>query len=735
MCVWYDQWTPGDTTGTIIHIAACDTTDNSIIYFSHDTSATGTTGTVTLDSGASGSVDGITVNSVEVMSGAESFDTSLTVTATNVASNITAHTSSPDYSATSSGAVVTITSDDGDAADTFAVVSSATTIATTDTAMTSAGTVNNVLVHNPTTITAPSGVRSIAKGADNDLYIMNNATSTAGLYLHKSDDVGATWADISDDGGGNDMTTTYSGSSLQWGLALPLLTDNDMMFVLSSSSTTSPQFWLMDGTDDTFTPFETTASGSASSNLYKFKGTVDKTTGDLFITAGRQTNQLAFFRYDASANLWDGRLIMTDSSNSALGVIEFVGDTCICRDQTNGVLMVQFCTGDLNSEVMNHIITSSDDGKTWSDPQNKGAGLNADDVKFVTCPAIKLDINERWVMQFRNDDSQDINMITPFGQGGIIYKTISGVVKDNAGSTVSGATVTAFGDSGTLFGAGPRSGLINHGSCITDGSGNYKCGVVDLNGKAQRYFTTAIEGQVWSPAFRNRFEEFRWGVNSTGVTLDTANETCDWDAAAAGGGDVWLKIIDEIIDNNIPNLVMMMVRCKVTIDNLTQAASTDDAVLFIGLSDINSIGTSSDFLGLRLRVDNATNVWETVGGLGTAVSKAATNTFTTTPSTGDIYVQIIRKSVSDWEVELFSDSSFTTSVEKETMTNLSNTIGAQTNFVIGTHTVSNDHTVDGTIDWVEIDYWTTGQVFDITRRDDESATSDATDASFTVDVD
>lgn len=90
-------------------------------------------GTVTLDSGGSGSVDGITVNSVQIMSGAESFDTSLTVTATNVATNINAFTSSPNYYANSSGAVVTISAATrGTGPNGFAVVSSTTTIVTTD---------------------------------------------------------------------------------------------------------------------------------------------------------------------------------------------------------------------------------------------------------------------------------------------------------------------------------------------------------------------------------------------------------------------------------------------------------------------------------------------------------------------------------------------------------------------------------------------------------------------------
>ena len=94
---------------------------------------TAATGSVTLDTGASGSVDGILVNSIEIMSGAENFDSSLATTATNVASNITAHTSSPDYNASATDETITITAVTlGTGPNGFTVVTSVTTITKTD---------------------------------------------------------------------------------------------------------------------------------------------------------------------------------------------------------------------------------------------------------------------------------------------------------------------------------------------------------------------------------------------------------------------------------------------------------------------------------------------------------------------------------------------------------------------------------------------------------------------------
>ena len=93
---------------------------------------TAATGTVTLVTGASGSVDGITVNGVQIMSVAVSFVTSLSATATAVAANITAFASTPNYSATAVGPVITITAaTTGSGSNGFVIVVAATVITAT----------------------------------------------------------------------------------------------------------------------------------------------------------------------------------------------------------------------------------------------------------------------------------------------------------------------------------------------------------------------------------------------------------------------------------------------------------------------------------------------------------------------------------------------------------------------------------------------------------------------------
>jgi hypothetical protein len=98
----------------------------------------GSRGSITLDTGVSGSVAGILVNSVtQIMSGAEAFDTDLTTTAQNVVDNINAHTSAPNYTATRIGRTIYIdaASDTGSAADGFAIAASPAWTGITSTAV------------------------------------------------------------------------------------------------------------------------------------------------------------------------------------------------------------------------------------------------------------------------------------------------------------------------------------------------------------------------------------------------------------------------------------------------------------------------------------------------------------------------------------------------------------------------------------------------------------------------
>jgi hypothetical protein len=91
------------------------------------------TGTVTF-TGSSGSVDGITVDGYEIMSGAEAFDTDLATTVANVAENINNNPKNQLFVASSSAGVLTLTAKYGlgTLVNGFVVVSSTTTMGSTD---------------------------------------------------------------------------------------------------------------------------------------------------------------------------------------------------------------------------------------------------------------------------------------------------------------------------------------------------------------------------------------------------------------------------------------------------------------------------------------------------------------------------------------------------------------------------------------------------------------------------
>lgn len=114
-----------------------DSTGNSSIVTDRTPIAVAATGTVTLTGGAAGSVNMITVDGVNIMSGAVAFGVNLAATATAVAANINAYSSSPEYTATAVGPVITISAaiNAGSDPNGFAVAVTTTTITFTKTDM------------------------------------------------------------------------------------------------------------------------------------------------------------------------------------------------------------------------------------------------------------------------------------------------------------------------------------------------------------------------------------------------------------------------------------------------------------------------------------------------------------------------------------------------------------------------------------------------------------------------
>lgn len=118
------------------------------------TAETSSLGTVTLNTGASGSVDTLTVNSIEIMGSSTPFNTSLTQTAADIATKINRNPKNKLFIASSSGAVLTITAMPGlgTLPNGWVVASTVTTITKTDANMASGvNPANGLTFDNPVT--------------------------------------------------------------------------------------------------------------------------------------------------------------------------------------------------------------------------------------------------------------------------------------------------------------------------------------------------------------------------------------------------------------------------------------------------------------------------------------------------------------------------------------------------------------------------------------------------------
>ncbi|KKN04050.1 hypothetical protein LCGC14_1101460 [marine sediment metagenome] len=182
------------STGTAIHPTVTATTNGAATQVvaaktvgtggnSIATTETGSTlswGAVNLEGGLDSSMDGITVNSIEVMSGAESFDTTLDITATNVAANITAFTSTPNYTATAATDTVTISAAAGTGytPNAFTVTASKTTLTTTDGNMASGVAANSVPFNTTLNQTATDLATNIQANTTSPNYTAAAVTDT-----------------------------------------------------------------------------------------------------------------------------------------------------------------------------------------------------------------------------------------------------------------------------------------------------------------------------------------------------------------------------------------------------------------------------------------------------------------------------------------------------------------------------------------------------------------------------
>lgn len=203
-------------------------TNNSGAY----TAETAAAGTMTLTGGAAGSVNTVTVNSVDILGGAVSYSTDLTTTAAAVAAQINRNPKNHQFIASSAGAVITITAANGMGTlpNTWAVAATLTTLTASYTAM--AGGVNAVNGLN-----YDAAVAGVISKVSTETWSGNAvASGTAGWFRIRG---------AGDSGSGASTTAVrvdgaISTSGAQMNLA-SLTISQSAPFILSSGSLTIPQ--------------------------------------------------------------------------------------------------------------------------------------------------------------------------------------------------------------------------------------------------------------------------------------------------------------------------------------------------------------------------------------------------------------------------------------------------------------------------------------------------------------
>lgn len=135
----------------------------------------------TLAGGVSSSMDGITIDGIQIMSGVVPFDTDTDTTADNVAANITTFTSNPNYTAAAVAGLITITAVD-DRPSTAVVVSTTTVLTTTDVNM-SGGVLGKVVsdIENISPQTTSIRIRIKRQSAGDDAELAGNVNADKDL--------------------------------------------------------------------------------------------------------------------------------------------------------------------------------------------------------------------------------------------------------------------------------------------------------------------------------------------------------------------------------------------------------------------------------------------------------------------------------------------------------------------------------------------------------------------------
>ncbi len=662
--VWYDRWTPGDTTGNTIHITSCHVANEDVHYFSL----------------------GVDDDLPEA--------------------------------------------------------------------------VNNVVVLAGDDLIPPAdGHTSICKGKNDDLYISVSfgdaeATLQTGVQVARSVDAGATWVDITTPASGYDLHTGFAQAEDTINL-VPMSTDNDIFALLNDNSAFNSWYTVYDRVAETWaTPIQIDylSSEDPGGSDYGHSVTCDKNTGDVYAIpaygASFPSGGIKTIKYlDSTRVLTYSTLLfpLSTGHSEVQDYNEFSAPT-ICHATASGTLIVLMLLGKQGTDMKTFVWISNDSGSKWSDPMMLG-GDNTDNFIHISLDASYLDPSFAFVPCTWNNDTNDIRAFRS-----LTFESVSGVVKDNVGDVVSGATVELFSETPTSHTATYITNQLLS-KAITDGSGNYACHFVE-----QHYMFGITERKYWARAFKGSlirtFPHFRWQFKGIGKTSDhsgwadvgsayTINETTDvldFDATI-GGGSNWANYgdVNASMMYAVPSWLLTM---KLVINNVSQGTSSVNHGFCFALSDSPTLwnGSTNDHIMYTIDINNsvlrhAVYVANNTAWIGSGSTPDATFARAVTAET--LYVKIacydapMTSGAATVTIGLYSDADFQTLLEEETISNIP-VMNTLDNIVFSANTSSSDAVLDGTVTDIRIYY---SKEPDQINPVDPALTTDVIDCTFLVDKD
>jgi len=379
----------------------------------------------------------------------------------------------------------------------------------------------------------------------------------------------------------------------------PLDTDSDILLTHMDDSNARLNYSVYDEVADEWSVVDRFGDVDGNTNTFPQNAQMvsKKATGDVLFVMMLEDNigAITCTFFSDSTRTWLGidPVTLGSTENSpAVGQFETYGLSLAWFEPTKTWILQH---GKGGTQLTYPMFTfSNDDGKSWSDlAYPRFHNFATDDIKSLQQPLVYINAEEGFSPLWFNDDLDDIVTMDTR----IHFKAITGVVKDDAGATVSGAEVKVF-----------RSGYdpttTNHetymGTCITDGSGNYSCGVVARNGigGADVYYTVATDGVNRGPMVSEDFNSYRqplldlalYTSTGTAVTHNITNKELDFDASttAADIFNITLGTVTSGTSTHGFSQGLYAFRFKIRFDTVTQGASATRSGFYVLVRD-NSI--------------------------------------------------------------------------------------------------------------------------------------------------